>query len=90
MHDDSASPYPRAPFPKLDFPKFAGENPLLWRDQCEMYFEVYAVHPALKTRFAVLNFIAPASTWLQTMERRGRITDWAKLCELVFAKYDKG
>ena len=23
------------------------------------------------------------------MERRGRITDWAKLCELVFAKYDK-
>ena len=52
-------------------------------------FEVCAVHPALKTRFAALNFIAPASTWLQTMERRGRIIDWAKLCELVFAKYDK-
>jgi hypothetical protein len=54
-----------------------------------MYFEVYAVHPVLKTRFAALNFIAPASTWLQTMEHQGRITDWPKLCELVFAKYDK-
>ncbi|CAD6232691.1 unnamed protein product [Miscanthus lutarioriparius] len=61
----------------------------LWRDQCEMYFEVYVVHPALKTRCAALNFIAPVSTWLQTMECRGCIVDWSKLCELVFAKYDK-
>jgi len=73
--DDAASSYPRAPFPKLDFPKFAGENQRLWRDQCEMYFKVYAVHPTLKTRFAALNFIVPASMWLQTMERRGRITN---------------
>lgn len=26
---------------------------------------------------------------LQMVERRGRITDWSKLCELVFLKYDK-
>ena len=31
------------PFPKLDFPKFDGEFPRLWRDECEMFFEVYAV-----------------------------------------------
>jgi hypothetical protein len=88
--DDSVSSLPRsAPYPKLEFPKFSGENPRWWRDQCEMYFEVYAVHPALKTRFATLNFTGPATTWLQTVERRGRIGNWEKLCELVFAKFDK-
>jgi len=30
-----------APLPKLDFPKFDGENPRMWKDRCEMFFEVY-------------------------------------------------
>lgn len=54
-----------------------------------MYFEVYAVHSALKTRFTALNFTGPATTWLQTVECKGRVTDWEKLCEMVFAKFDK-
>lgn len=71
------------------FPKFDGDNPRLWRDCCEMYFEVYVVHPSLKTRFAALNFSGQAAIWLQTIERRGRIVEWYQLCELVFAKFDK-
>jgi hypothetical protein len=43
----------------------------------------------MKTRFAVLNFQGSAATWLQTVERRGRVTDWDQLCELVFMKFDK-
>jgi hypothetical protein len=46
----------------------------------------------MMTRFATLNFQGSAATWLQTVERRGRITDWQKLYDLVFlvfAKYDK-
>lgn len=43
----------------------------------------------MKTRFTTLNFKGAASTWLQTVERRGRIADWDKLCELVMAKFDK-
>jgi len=27
--------------PKLEFPKFDGDNPSLWKDRCETYFEVY-------------------------------------------------
>jgi hypothetical protein len=83
------SPHHHPPFPKIEFPKFDGANPRLWQDLCECYFEVYAVHTAMKTRFATLNFKGAASTWLQTMERRGRIADWDKLCELVMAKFDK-
>ena len=50
--------------PKMEFPKFDGSNPRWWRDQCELYFEIYSVAPFLKTRFAALNFVAPASVWL--------------------------
>jgi hypothetical protein len=48
------SPHHHPPFPKIEFPKFDGANPRLWRDLCECYFEVYAVHTAMKTRFATL------------------------------------
>jgi hypothetical protein len=65
--------------PKMEFPKFDGTNPRLWRDQCVLFFEVYGTPHAMKTRFAILNFKGAAASWLQMVERRGRITDWAKL-----------
>ena len=77
------------PFPKIEFPKFDGNNPRWWRDQCEVYFEVYSVPPSMRTRFAALNFKGPAAAWLQTIQRRGRIDDWDRLCELVMTKFDK-
>jgi hypothetical protein len=43
----------------------------------------------MKTRFTSLYFKGSAVTWLQTIERHGRIADWTKLCDLVMAKYDK-
>lgn len=54
-----------------------------------MYFEVYSVHSSLKTQFAALNFMGAAAIWLQTVQRKGRVTDWDSLCALVFAKFDK-
>jgi hypothetical protein len=53
------------------------------------FIKVYGVHPAMRTRWATLNFQGAAAVWLQSVEQYGRITDWDKLCELVFAKYDK-
>jgi hypothetical protein len=73
----------------MEFPKFDGDNPRLWRDRCVLYFKVYGTHPSMRTRFAALNFQGSAATWLRTVERRGRITNWDWLCELVFNKYDK-
>jgi hypothetical protein len=76
--DTSSSHHP--PFPKMEFPKFDGSNPRLWRDQCEVYFEVHAVDETMmKTRFASLNFKGSAATWLQTVKHRGWIGDWSKL-----------
>jgi len=72
----------------MEFPKFDGTNPRLWRDNCEMFFEVYTVDQSLKTRFAALNFKGAAASWLQTVQRKGRIMDWDLLCEYVMAKFD--
>lgn len=58
---------------KMDFPKFDGDNPRLWKEQCELYFEIYCVIDAMKPRFAALNFICSATTWLQTIQLRGRL-----------------
>jgi hypothetical protein len=82
--DDVFPPHNRSPpFPKIDFPKFDGENPYLWRDNCEMFFEMYDVHPSLKTRFVALNFKDLVAAWLQMVQCKGKITDWGQLCELM-------
>ena len=81
-HSYDVEPVPRGscsrsgPLPKLEFPRFDGENPRLWKDRCEMYFEVYGVSDALKPRFAALNFSGAAASWLQTLELRGRVQSW--------------
>jgi hypothetical protein len=77
------------PIPKLEFPKFDGENPCLWHDRCENYFEVYSVSDGLKTRFAALNFMGAAALWLQTKERMGRISDWEQMYKAVFDQFDR-
>ena len=84
--DSSTRP---CPIPKLKFPKFDGDNPRLWKDRCEMYFEVYRVSESLKPRFAALNFSGPAATWLQTLELRGRVSSWEALCSAVCERFDK-
>ncbi|WVZ81180.1 hypothetical protein U9M48_028591 [Paspalum notatum var. saurae] len=73
----------------MEFPKFDGDNPHLWRDRCETYFEVYSVAESLKTRFAALNFMGAAATWLQMMERRGLVIDWDLFCKMVFTRFDR-
>jgi len=84
------APAVRAPhMPKLEFPKFDGDNPRLWRDHCNMHFEVFSVSSDLKTRFAALNVKGAAAAWLQTFERRGRVTDWDTFCSAVFKRFDK-
>jgi len=63
---DSSSRNPH--MPKLHFPVFDGDNPRLWRDRCEMYFEA-------------LNFKGVAANWLQTLERKRCVSDWEEFCK---------
>jgi hypothetical protein len=73
----------------MSFPSFDGENPRLWKDRCELYFEIYSVHDALKPRFAALNFKGAAAAWLQTFELRGRVDTWERLYTAVCDRFDR-
>jgi hypothetical protein len=73
----------------MDFPKFDGEQPRLWREQCEIYFEIYGVSPAMMPKFAALNFTGAAALWLQTAQLRARFQTWEALQEAVCAHFDK-
>lgn len=78
------------PTPKMDFPKFDGENPKLWKTQCENYFEVFHVQPCLRTRFASLNFVQEAALWLQNHEAKvGRVENWDEMCSLVLNQFGR-
>jgi hypothetical protein len=73
----------------MDFPKFDGVNPRLWKDQSEVYFDVYGVSDAMKTIFATLNFLGSAAIRLQTAQLRKRFQSWEELYMAVLAHFDK-
>jgi hypothetical protein len=73
----------------MDFPKFDGVNPRLWREQCEVYFEIYGVSEPMKTRFATLNFVGSGALWLQTVQLRGLFQSWEAMHTAVCAHFDK-
>lgn len=77
------------PVPKLEFPTFHGDNPRLWKDRCDLYFEVYNVSEALKPRFAALSLKGAAATWLQTVELRGRFPTWEAFHTAVCDRFDR-
>jgi hypothetical protein len=79
----------RAPALKIEFPKFDGENPKLWQQQCETYFEVFRVQPCLRTRYAALGFQGNAALWFQGVEAKGRVEDWGVMCSMVHDYFGK-
>jgi hypothetical protein len=58
------------PPPKMDFPKFDGTDPMIWKDNCEMYFEIYGISDMMKVKFAMLNFVGNAALWLKTVQSK--------------------
>jgi hypothetical protein len=86
---DHRDEHARAPAPKIEFPKFDGENPKLWQQQCEMYFEVFRVQPCLCTRYAILGFQGNAALWFQGVEAKGRVENWQNMCSMVHDYFGK-
>jgi hypothetical protein len=73
----------------MEFLKFGGTNSQLWRDRCELYFEVYAMVKIMKMCFTALNFTGPVVVWLQTVERCGCFHDREAMVEAMIAYFDK-
>lgn len=50
--------------PPMPCPQFDGDNPQMWRENCEAYFDTYGVNPSHWVRITTLNFIGNAPFWL--------------------------
>ena len=75
--------------PKWSFPNLMGENPKLWQQECETYFDMFQVLPGLRTRYASLNFQGTTALWFRTVEAKGKIEEWGEMCRKVHQKFDK-
>jgi hypothetical protein len=65
--------------PKMDFPKFDGTDPMIWKDNCEIYFEIFGISEMMKVKFAMLNFVGNAALWLKTVQSEQYIIHWEDL-----------
>ena len=70
-------------------PKFDGDNPQMWKSNCEAYFEVYNVHPVNWVRMAVLNFTGNEAFWHQSMREQLVGIFWVELCDKVCSRFSK-
>lgn len=75
--------------PPMSCPQFDGENTQLLRDNCEIYFDVYGVHPANWVKVALLNFTGNASFWLQSVRHQMVGISWMELCDMVCHKFTR-
>jgi hypothetical protein len=89
QHLRSGNPSRYHSTPKMDFPKFDGTDPTIWKDNCEMYFEIYGISEMMKVKFAMLNFIGNAALWLKTVQSKQYIIHWEDLYRAVESYWGK-
>lgn len=75
--------------PKTDCPRFDGDNPKLWKTNCEKYFHMYQVPFESWAAFATLHFTGNAALWLQTYEELHSVESWAEFCVAVHSKFGR-
>lgn len=61
----------------------------MWRDNCEVYFDVYWVYPANCVKVALLNFTGSASFLLQSVRNQLIGISWMELCDRVCRKFTR-
>jgi hypothetical protein len=72
--------------PKHNFPKFSGENPRLWIDLCDTYFEMYQVQAYQWVCIAVLYMEGHAALWWQAYKRRHSGLTWMDFTAAVISE----
>lgn len=56
--------------PSISFPQISGENPNLWKTMCEQYFYMFGIHNTFWVPMGALNFLGPATIWLQSVQKK--------------------
>jgi len=73
----------------MDFPVFDGDNPKLWINRNEMYFELFPVDPSKWVKVASMNFFSATARWLQSVEGKVKMVSWSELCTMILERFGK-
>lgn len=75
--------------PPMSCPQFNGDNPQMWRANCEVYFDVYGIPANTWVKVATLNFVGNTAFWLQSVRNQLIGITWHDLCERICARFTR-
>jgi hypothetical protein len=75
--------------PPMTCPQFTGDNPQMWKSNCEQYFDVYGILPVHWVKIATLKFSGNAAFWFQSVRNQMSGISWVSLCDLVCSRFFK-
>ncbi len=76
-----------SPHPKLEFPTFSGENPRLWVENCEYYFEIYQTPYSQWLNIASMHLSGKARTWKQSFFIQRQGINWEEFVEALYQRF---
>jgi hypothetical protein len=80
---------PNGRLPKLPFNKFNGENPRLWRSNCENYFTMNNVDPAVWVSVSSMYLEGNAACWYESIDNSPAIASWQAFCQALHSRFDR-
>jgi hypothetical protein len=80
---------PNGRLPKLPFNKFNGENPRLWRSNCEKYFTMNNVDPAVWVSVSSMYLEGNAACWYESIDNSPAIASWQAFCQALHSRFDR-
>ncbi len=75
------------PYPRLEFPIFMGEEPRVWVEHCEQYFEIYQIPQHQWMSVATMHISGRARTWKQSYLVNRQIVSWDEFIEALCRRF---
>ncbi|GJN10710.1 hypothetical protein PR202_ga28827 [Eleusine coracana subsp. coracana] len=80
-------PRDRNHLPKMSFPKFDGADPVVWKEKCLDYFEIFSIPADMWVTSACLHMEGNAAKWLKVFRKQHGTVSWEKFMEAVLDKF---
>lgn len=83
IRHDKKTNLPSPAMPKMQFTKFDGQNPKIWKDNCESYFELYQLPEGMWITAAHLHFEGNVAKWYQAYKQNHTFKNWNHFFSVV-------
>ena len=73
--------------PTVELPLFYGDNAYQWLQDCEGIFELAAISPENKIKWAAAHIHGKAKTWLNSANFNLHFVNWTQFCQLLLERF---